>query len=179
MTIKGDLSVSGIKSIQKQLKDYENQLMHKVEIFTLMLADLGIEVAENSVGNFGHHITFITKDFESSRDGCQVLVYATDISRIISIWKTKEGLKSAEVSPLLMAEFGSGKYAENPKGIEGVGRGTFPRQKNAWKDEGWYWQTLDGEWHHSSGIAPTQPMYKASIEILNQIDKVARYVFKE
>lgn len=179
MTIKGDLSVSGIKSIQKQLKDYENQLMHKVEIFTLMLADLGIETAKENAGKFGHRISFTMNDLESSKDGCSVLVYATDINPIISVWKTKDGVKTAEVSPLLMAEFGSGKYAENPKGIEGVGRGTFPGQTHAFDDNGWYWQTLDGEWHHSSGIAPTMPMYKASIEILDQIDKVARYVFKE
>lgn len=171
-------SISDIKNIQKQLKDYENQLMHKINVLTIMLADLGIEVAKNNTGNFGHHIAF-SMETEPSKYGCKVIVLAIDSSKITSVWRTKEGLKSAQVSPLLMAEFGSGKFAQNPKNIEGVGRGTFPRQQHAWDDEGWYWQTLDGVWHHSYGIAPTMPMYKASIEIVKMVDEVARFVFKE
>ena len=58
-----------------------------------------------------------------------------------------------------------------------MGTGTFPGQTHAEDPEGWWYQTLDGVWHHSKGIAPTMPMAKAQAEIYDQIASVAREVF--
>lgn len=102
---------------------------------------------------------------------------AFDRAKITSVWKTKEGLKSAEVSPLLMAEFGSGQYAQNPNNIVGVGQGTFPGQKHAFDEEGWYWVGLDDKLYHSYGIDPSMPMYEASQALFETAVRVAREVF--
>ena len=37
---------------------------------------------------------------------------------------------------------------------------------------------LDGEWHHSYGFEPTQPMYHAWLEMYSQIEQIAKKVFR-
>lgn len=177
MQIKADLSVSGIMELQKQLEDYKKHLARKAELFIAELANVGIQVAKSNAGGFGKYIIFSMRT-EPKIDGCKVIFYARDSASIISEWKTKDGIKTAEVSPLLMAEFGSGFKAENPMGIEDVGQGTFPNQKHAFDSGGWYWIDTNDVLHHSSGIAPTQPMYKASKAIRLNVQRIAKEVFK-
>lgn len=175
-TLTATLSVSSIKNLQKQLQDYQKDLTRKCEEFVRRLAESGIEVAKHHMGNFGHYITFSIKT-ESNKDGCKSILMATNTGIIHSEWRTKKGVKSADVSLLLMCEFGSGLKAENPKNISGVGTGTFPGQIHAKDPSGWWYMDLDGEWHHSKGITPKMPMYKATIEIVNKIQKIAEEVF--
>lgn len=176
-TIKADLSVKGLQQLQKELENYKKELMDKVERYTVELAKYGIEVAKSNTGNFGKYIAFELKT-EPSKDGCKAVIVAFDRAKITSVWKTKEGLKSAEVSPLLMAEFGSGQFAQNPNNVVGVGQGTFnPSSDNAWKEEGWYWVGLDDKLYHSYGISPSMPMYEASQALFEIAVRVAREVF--
>lgn len=170
------LSVSEIRKAQKDLEQYKKDLVSKCQEFVRRLAESGIEVAEHNTGNFGHYIVFSVKT-EPNRDGCKGVLLATETGKIVSQWKTSDGIKSADVSPLLMVEFGSGWRAENPMNVPGVGQGTFPDQTHAFDKEGWYWTDLNGELHHSYGIAPQTPMYKASLEMQNQIIKIAQDVF--
>lgn len=172
------LSVKSIKEAIKEIRNYKANMHRKIEIFVSKLADAGIEVAQNNVGGFGKYIV-LSKEVEPTESGCSVIVRAVETGKIISKWMTRDGVKSAEVSPLLMAEFGSGFGAENPKNIPGVGQGTFPDQEHAWDEEGWYWKDLNGVLHHSRGIEAKMPMYKASMEMIEQCEKVAREVFKD
>ena len=179
---KTDLSVKGINQLKRDLIKYKtNTLPDLCRRYVTELAKEGIGVAQQNVGNFGKYITFSIK-VNPRKDGCNALLYAVDSEKIISQWKTKDGMKSAEVSPLLMAEFGSGWGAENPLNVPGVGQGTFPSetaQQNAFKEEGWYWMDLDGTWKHSRGINAKMPMYKAS-QLMQQIAKrKAKEVFKQ
>lgn len=172
-----DLSVSGIKALQKQLKDYKKDLVNKCEDYVRRLAEIGIETAKHNTGNFGRYITFSVKT-EPNKDGCTALMIATETGKIVSTWQTKDGIKSVDVSPLLMAEFGSGWRAENPMNVPGVGQGTFPdSQGHAFDREGWYWQDLDGNWHHSYGITPKMPMYNAYLKMERKIFETAKEVF--
>lgn len=165
-----------IGDIQKQLDNYLKEYFNKLEQFENQLANYGISVAQANTGGFGSKILF-SIDTNPQEDGCSMLIRAVDSSKIYSVWQTKDGVKTAEVSPLLMAEFGSGKYADNPKRIEGVGRGTFLGQKHAFNEEGWYWLDLNNVWHHSSGIVPKMPMYKASQEMEDNASRIASEVF--
>lgn len=174
--LKSDLSVSGIKNLQKQLQDYQKSLASKCEEFIRRLAEIGIETAKHNTGNFGHYITFSVKT-EPNKDGCKGLMIATETGKIISQWQTKDGIKSADVSPLLMVEFGSGWRAENPMNVPGVGQGTFPDQSHAFDKDGWYWVDLNGELHHSYGITPKMPMYNAYLAMEMKIIETAKDVF--
>ena len=171
-----DLSIEGIKRLQDELQNYNNDLIRKNKLFVERLAQSGIIVAQQNVGNFGRYITFRV-DVQQSGSNCKAVLVATNTGHIINKWQTKDGIKSADVSPLLMAEFGSGQKAENPLGLPYGGQGTFPGQTHAFDVNGWHWQDLEGQWHHSKGISPTMPMYKAMMEMHLNIKNIAREVY--
>lgn len=175
-TLSANLSAKSLQALQKQLLDYKAELNRNCETFVKRLADEGITVGKQNVGGFGKYITFSMKT-EPRKDGCKAIMIASENGKIISSWQTKDGIKTAEVSPLLMAEFGSGWGAENPMNVPGVGQGTFPNQSHAFDKEGWYWIDLDGNLNHSYGITAKMPMYKASLEIRNKVKSIAKEVF--
>ena len=176
-TITMTLSQTSIQNAIKEIRQYQSDLNRKCEEFCRRLAELRIQTAKDNTGNFGKYISF-TYEVKDITKGCKAVMVATNTGIIHSEWQTKEGVKSADVSPILMCEFGSGLKADNPKGIPGVGTGTFPGQTHAEDPNGWYWMDLDGEWHHSYGVTPKMPMYHASIEMILNIQKIAREVFR-
>lgn len=174
---KTDLSIKGIEQLKRDLLNYkEVTLKNLLRKYVTELAKEGITVGQKNVGGFGKYITFSIKT-DVTKDGCKALMLATETGKIISTWQTKEGIKSVEVSPLLMAEFGSGWGAENPMKVQGVGQGTFPNQTHAFDREGWYWMDVDGNWNYSKGITAKMPMYKASQHIQQIAKSKAREVF--
>lgn len=174
--IKCNLSTDSIQKAIQDLEKYKQDLNRKIEIFTKKLAQRGVEVARHESGKYGKYLSF-TVETENTNDGYKAVLVATNTGIIRSEWRTKEGVKSADVSPLLMAEFGAGLLAENPKNIPDVGAGTFPGGSHGKDPEGWWWMDLDGNWHHSYGVTPKQPMYKASMEIIRVVNEVRKEVF--
>lgn len=170
------LSLSSIQKLKNELEAYKDELPEKCRKLVDKLAQEGIIVAKQNLGNFGKYITFSIQT-NMKTDGCEAVLLATNTGIIHSEWQTKEGIKSADVSPLLMVEFGSGLKAENPNNISGVGTGTFPGQTHAADPSGWWWKDLEGKWHHSQGMAPKAPMYKASVEMFKIVAKTAKEVF--
>lgn len=175
-TINMALSDKSIKNAVNSLEKYKQSILKRCEQLVSELADDGIAIAETNVGNFGRYITF-TKQIEPESNGCTAIVLATETGQIKSQWLTSDGIKSADVSPLLMAEFGSGWRAQNPLNVPNVGQGTFPGQTHAFDKEGWYWRDLNGDLHHSYGITPTMPIYKAYVNTEQNILRKAREVF--
>lgn len=99
-----------------------------------------------------------------------------DTTKIKSEWQTKEGVRSAEISPSLMLCFGSGLKAQNPSNVPGVGAGSFG--EHGLDAGGWWYMDLDDVWHHSTGIEPKMPMYKAGKELREKVVAIAKEVFK-
>ena len=170
------LSKSSVDKLKKELEAYRNDLPRKCERIVTELSKKGIDVAKSNVGNFGKYITF-TYQIEPNTSGCKAVMLATNTGIIHSEWRTEDGVKSADVSPLFMVEFGSGLKAKNPLNVPGGGTGTFPGQSHATEPSGWWWMDLEGEWHHSAGLEPKAPMYKASIEMFNEVVKTVKAVF--
>lgn len=175
-TLSANLSVKSLNTLISELEQYRDDLPSKCKKLVKRLAEEGIKVAEQNTGNFGKYIVFEMKA-DPQEDGCRTIILAYDSAKIISSWQVQGGVKTAEVSPTLMAEFGSGFGAENPMQVPGVGQGTFPDSTHSFDSEGWYWRGLDGELYHSKGIVAKQPMYKASLRIREAIDSVAKEVF--
>lgn len=178
-----DLSIQGIRKLKKELLEYRNQtLPNLMKKYVDELANVGIQVARANLGslydlgNASSLVTF-TKQTTTQNDEYVSLVIAKDIALIKQFWLSGGQVKSSDVSPLLMYEFGSGMKAQNPKKLPGVGQGTFPGQTHAFDSEGWYWQDLSGKWHHSKGITPTMPMYHAFVEMEKQAVEIGRMVF--
>lgn len=175
---KTDLSVKGIEQLKRDLLNYKDvTLKNLLQKYVTELAKEGIAVGKQNVGGFGKYITFSIKT-DVTKDGCKALMLAEETGKIISSWLTSEGIKTAEVSPLLMAEFGSGWGVENPMKVPGVGQGTFPDQTHAFDKEGWYWIDLNGNLNYSKGINAKMPMYKASLYIQEIAKSKAKEVFR-
>lgn len=170
------LSQESIKQLQRDLELYKNSLVKKCQTLVNMLASIGINTAQHNTGSFGKYISF-SKTVDVERNGCKAIMLAVNTGIIRSEWQTLEGVKTADVSPLLMVEFGSGTKAQNPMNVPGVGQGTFPGQTHAF-ESGWWYMDLNNEWHYTSGVAPKMPMYKAVLEMRKQVVSVAREVFK-
>lgn len=173
------LSVSGVRQAQRELRRYRDDLQKKCEVFIERLAEKGIAVASQNVGGYGKYIIFSTHT-TPQRHGYSGVMMATQTGIITSEWRTADGsIKSADVSPLLMIEFGSGLAGmEHPRAhIFGMGTGTFPGQTHAEDPEGWWYMDVAGEWHHSYGIAPELPVYKAAMEMRRELVATAREVF--
>lgn len=171
------LSQSSINSAREQLVAYRNSIQEKCELLCERLLNVGITVARQDLGEYGKYVVF-SKEMDIDVYGCKGLLVATNTGIIKSQWISEDGVKSADVSPLLMLEFGSGLRASNPLGVPGVGQGTFPGQQHAFDSNGWWYMDLDGEWHHSRGVAPKMPMYKARMEMERNITSIAKEVFR-
>lgn len=171
------LSVREIQNAIKEVKQYQNDLNRKCEELCRRLTAEGIIIAQAHIGSsgFGKYIR-LSSEITPEQAGCRAVFYMEDSQKIVSQWQTLEGVKSAEVSPALMLEFGSGLKAENPANIPGVGTGTFPGGTHG-NEPGWYYMDLSGEWHYSSGVSPKMPMYFAGKELRDKVVAIAKEIF--
>lgn len=173
-TITVHLNTQEIDGLEKYIIGYAKEIQRRGEIFVEELADIGITVAKQKLNGFPHgELVYFTKDISDTGTGVSCILYA-DASTYTTEWLVFENgaevTKSAEVNPLLMAEFGSGS-----KAIEGH-RGTFPNQKHAFAPF-WHWKDTNNNWHTSSGTTPTRPLASAVEEMKQQIGDVAKRVF--
>lgn len=176
--IKMRLETNSINSAIKELQAYKNSLPGKCEKFIRTLAEYGIQVAQENKGKYGTYITFSVST-DPDEYSCSGVFLASESGKVVSSWLTADGVKSVDVSPLLMAEFGSGWMASNPMNVSGVGQGTFPGQTHAFDEDGWYWTDTDGNRHHSKGFKPTMPVYKAAMEMRERIVQAAKEAFSD
>lgn len=178
-TLKMNLSSKSIQDTIKELKAYQTDLNRKCEELCRWLTAEGISIAQANIGSsgFGKYI-HLGSEITPQQAGCKAIFFMEDSSKIVSQWQTLEGTKSAEVSPSLMIEFGSGLKAENPANIPGVGTGTFPGGTHGTEPGGWCYMDLNGEWHHSTGVSPKMPIYYAGKELREKVVFVAKDVFK-
>lgn len=173
---KASLSVSSIRNLQKELEKYRDSLTYKCRLLVEELAKAGIKVAQAKIDEspLGKYVTIKTEIAEE-KAGCKAILIATGETF------TNDGY--APFNTLLAIEFGAGiRYnsEENPKAPEfGMGVGTFPDQTHAFDKNGWwFWDKNKKAWIHSYGVKATMPMYQASMEIHQNIAKVAKEVFK-
>lgn len=175
------LSVSSVRQAQKQLADYKNSLQRRCREFVKRLSEQGIDVAKVNLHSEYKSFIAFTTELDPIEDGYRALMIATNTGLVRRQWRTNNnatGIETADVSPLMMSEFGSGAKADNARGAQfGMGTGTFPGQKHANDPGGWYWQDLNYEWHQSDGEEPTMPMYHAYDAMLNAIVRTAKEVF--
>lgn len=176
------VNVLSHKSIEKAIAKTEQKkkdLQAQCKEFCNRLADVGIRAAVDATSGDGlaKYVVFSKKMVYEGPNGCEMIMFGLNTAKVFG-----DGIDAAEISPILMLEFGSGKYAVpfqiwDPE-VPPVGRGTFPGQKWAWLDSGWYYKTADGEVHHSFGTKPSYPIQKAHDQMYAQVRRIAKEVFK-
>lgn len=176
LEFSADLFQKGsVERLISELESYRDGLKARSMEFVSRLADIGIRAAERHLGDYAGMVEF-TKELDDGNAVCMLI--GRDKQKVISRWRYKGDWKEAEVSPLLMSEFGSGWFAEVifPVAEGEVGQGTFPGQKHAFDEQGWHWTDGTG-YHISYGEQPTHPMFNAWLQMRSQIETVAKNVF--
>lgn len=172
------LTDKSVNALIKKLKTYEKSLLAKTQQVLRKLADMGIQVAYQNEGLYEGHLSFTKSAVDNNGNVFSLVLIGKRKHYVKVSWKVKDGIKTVNVDPLLMAEFGSGWLANNMWDIGGVGQGTFPNQKHASDPKGWWWEDLSGVTHHSIGQQPSYPMYKAWLQMQEDINTVIKEVFK-
>ena len=173
---KSDLSVNGIEALKRQLLQYKDSLPIKCEKLVSRLLQSGVEVSQSKISEspLGKYVT-VTTNISSEKMGCKGILLAKGAV------KEQEGY--APFSILLAIEFGAGIHynpTPNPNADKfGLGVGTFPGQVHAFQSEGWmYWDEKAQEWRHTYGVKATMPLYNADIEIIQNVIRIAKEVFR-
>lgn len=175
-TLKADLSISSIRKLQDDLRKYQESLTYKCRLLTEELAKTGIKVAQAKIDEspLGKYVTIKT-DITEEKAGCKAILVAKGA--------VKESEGYAPFNTLLAIEFGAGIHynkTPNPNADKfGMGVGTFPGQIHAYQDTWFYWDEKKQKWVPTHGVKATMPMYKASLEIQQNIVKIAKDVFRK
>lgn len=167
MKIKANLSSKSIQSAIMQLENYKKTLMDKNELFVKRLAELGIPVIDENI---------------ASAQGDSDTRHETYI-KVNSYGDYSQATLICEGTDLLFIEFGSGVHyngavgtSPHPQGEEfGYTIGSYGKGQG--KNDSWIYMSESGEWVRSHGTQATMPVYKASVEIMQNIRKIAKEVF--
>lgn len=165
--IKANLSTKSIENMRKQILDYKAALGDRNRLFLLKLCELGIPVIDQNIAaaqgdSDKNHNTYIKINSFGSYAQAQLIVEGRD---------------------LVFIEFGSGIHyngsvgsSPHPKGQEfGYTIGSYGQGKGA--NDYWFYYADTGESVMSRGTEATMPVYKASMEIIQNIRQIAREVF--
>lgn len=158
------------KSIQKaidELNQYKDDIRRKNDEFVRRLAELGIPIIDQNIAS-------ATGDSDKSHDTYIKLNSFGDYSQAILVTEGKD---------LLFIEFGAGVFyngsagsSPHPKGAElGYTIGSYGKGQG--KNDYWFYYADSGESVMSHGTEATMPVYKASVEIMQNIRRIAREVF--
>ena len=189
------LDANELYALADELNKYAETYEQKIKTFLEKLAERAIQVSSINEGDFSGYIVY-SKEIES---GTTVKMIAQDSHPLTSVWyvspSPKAEMRHETISPLLMAEFGSGHYATPAKGkAAGLGgQGTLNVFGHAFDSNGWYWWTEDarltssddvmvaaknGRWKfHSKGVHPAQPLHKAAMACIEEVEGIAKEVF--
>lgn len=176
--LKSDLSISGIKALQKQLKDYQNSLNRKCELLAKRLAEAGMPVIDENMAKAA-----FTVDEKGIQSGADPQHY-TQV-KINTFGSYARADLIVEGKELLFIEFGAGVYyngaagtSPHPKGEEfGYVIGSYGKGHGVQKVWGYYADS--GELVLTHGVEATMPVYKASLEIADNVVKIAKQVFEK
>lgn len=174
MTIKGDLSVSGIKSIQKQIKDYQNNLISKLEVFTEKLASEGVQIARANIVNYdavftGELLSSLYREPKEHTQDTVVFVIKTDSQHaaFVEFGTGQNGMDTPYPYPL-------------PDGVSwNYATGKTIRQNSKTGRYYWFYPGKDGKWHYTEGLPARPFMYQTSNKLKDIVEKTAKEVFKE
>lgn len=168
MNIDIELSYASVTDALLAVQEYRESLNQKLTQLVAVLSENGIQTAN-------YWISAAKGDADTSA----YVDYSFDSSG---------GIVSAEISlggkDALFVEFGAGIYynaAGTPHASQfGMGVGTYPGQKNAFKDHWYYTNKETGETRiKSHGTQGTYPLYHAAVAMRNQLITRAIEIFME
>lgn len=176
--------------LSSDLLKYADDFENKVKIFLEKLAQVGISVAVANSGVFSRYIVYSIK--QENNTTVKLVASSEPIESAWYVSSRSEEQRTEVISPILMAEFGSGHYAIQGTGeAAGLGgQGTLNVYGHAFDPNGWYWwseeasqdgvlkKSKNGRFlYQSDGLPPAQPLHKAVMACIEQVERIAREVF--
>lgn len=169
---KTDLSISGIKALQKQLADYRDGLQFKCRELAEKLSERGVEIARVQIADLdaiftGELIQSIHSEYKDSNKYGAIFAVVADSSHAVFV------------------EFGTGQRGIDkpypyplPEGVSwDYATGKTIRQNAKTGKYYWFYPGQDGQWHYTEGM-PSRPfMHITSMELIKEVPKIAKDIF--
>lgn len=171
------LSIKSIDKLKKAIVDYENDLQAKLVLFCERLSQYGVEAAQANIVNLdavfsGDLFRSIYNEQQYATKDTVVFIVATNSEHAIYV-EMGTGMVGAE-NPYpgnLPAVYRFGKTTEWT--MEHAGSGIRKLKDGRY---GWFYQR-DGQWYFTEGM-PSRPfMWFASMDMQEQVVRIAREVF--
>lgn len=175
--LKANLSVTSIKALKKQLVEYKEGLANKCDELVKRLAEAGIPVIDKQMAKASY--TYDENGIESGSN-----TEHNTYVKVDSLIGMSKATLVVEGKDVLFIEFGAGVYhnpvgaggTSHPKGAEnGFLIGTYGLGHGSQQVWGYY--ADGGELVFTHGTKATMPMYKASLEIRENVLKIVKDVF--
>lgn len=171
------LSVKDLNKLKKKIESYrDNELPKKLSEFVEKIAEVGIPVIKQNIAEAS--FTYDENGIQSGAD----TEHRTYV-KVNSFADYAEATLILEGREVVYIEFGSGVYHNTSKGTSPhpLGKenefliGTYGLGNGAKQVWGYYAES--GELVLTHGVKATMPMYKADLEIVNNVVRIAREVF--
>lgn len=172
--LKTGLSVQGIKNLQRELEKYRDSLPYKCRRLAEELAERGVEIARVQIADLdaiftGELIQSLHSEYKDSSKYGVVFAVVTDSDHAAFV------------------EFGTGQRGKDssypyplPEGVSwDYATGKTIRQNTKTGAYYWFYPGQDGKWHYTEGM-PSRPfLYLTSMELIKEIPKIAKDIFKK
>lgn len=171
--LKSDLSVSGIRNLQKELEKYRDSLTYKCRLLAEKLSERGVEIARVQIADLdaiftGELIQSLHGEYKGSTEYGAIFAVVTDSQHatFVCFGTGQRGKDSPYPYPLpdgVSWDYNTGKTIRyNAK------KGTYY----------WFYPGKDGLWHYTEGMPARPFMYLTSLELQKEVVKIAKEVFK-
>ena len=170
--LKADLSISGIRQLQKDIEKYQNSIEYKAKLLAENLADMGVEIARVKISSLdaiftGELIQSVHTEYKSSIRGGAIFCVVADSDHAVFV------------------EFGTGVVGQKtpypypfPKGVSWeYASGKTIRQLSDGR-YGWFYKGDNGQWYFTEGMESRPFMYETSLELEKKVVSVAKRVFR-
>lgn len=164
---KASLSVDSIRNLQKELEKYKDSLTYKARLLAERLSERGVEIARVQVAELdaiftGELIESLHSEYQGSTPYGAIFAVVADSSHAIYV-EMGTGIVGAKhpYPGKLPAVYAQGKT------IRQLADGRY----------GWFYKDKDGNWWFTEGM-PSRPfLYNTSLELQNEVVKIAKEIF--
>lgn len=169
---KASLSVDSIRNLQKELEKYKDSLTYKTRLLAERLAERGVEIARVQVAELdaiftGELIESLHSEYQGSAPYGAIFAVVTDSEHCAFV------------------EFGVGQWGSDkpypyplPEGVSWeYNVGKTIRQNPKTGRYYWFYPGKDGKWHYTEGMPARPFMYLTSLELQNEVVRIAKEVF--
>lgn len=170
--LKSDLSVSGIRNLQKELEKYRDSLTYKCRLLAEKLSERGVEIARVQIADLdaiftGELIQSLHSEYKGSTEYGAIFAVVTDSQHaaFVCFGTGQKGKDSPYPYPL--PEGVSWNYNTGKTIRYNAKKGTYY----------WFYPGKDGLWHYTEGLPARPFMYLTSLELQKRIVEVAKEVF--